>query len=370
MPLEIPERNANYWVGLDVGGANIKIADVNGKSQSLPFPMWTDYQSLSATLSNLIQEFTESQHPNVAATMTGELADCFASKQDGVKYICRALDSVTENKCFVYQVSDPNGKFVSSQDAANDWRPTAASNWHALTNFVARQTESGIVFDIGSTSTDIIPFAGGHCISDSITDTERLAKGELVYTGVVRSPICALLDKVVLCDGSKIQVAHELFANMLDAYLLLDKIPKSESTRFTADGRASTISCASQRLARTLCADVSEIETEDIDRIATAAATAQRQLITESFSKVFGRLLESTTSSTKIQNPKIVVSGEGAWLAKSIADECSRDLPIVHLSDLVSKDDPSLHTAATAYAVAHLAAIHQARSTEVTNANR
>ena len=371
MPQEFPEPKTNDWIGLDVGGANIKIADVHGNCQSISFPMWTDCRKLSETLSQLLDEFARDGNPNIAATMTGELADCFASKQEGVKFICNALAIASKNRCSVYQVS---GKFVSTEQAANNWKPTAASNWHALTNFVAEQTNCGIVFDIGSTTTDIIPFAGGVCATESVTDLDRLSAGELVYTGVVRSPVCSLVNQFECSEGkrskgAKFQIAQELFATALDAYLVLAKTPESESVRFTADGRPATIECARQRLARCLCADVSELHASDIKNLASSVADAQFEIIADSFRRVYKRLENSTQ-----QRPTIVISGEGSWLAYEIARKLAGDLPTIELCELIGKTHPTsstdLNTSATAYAVACLAAKQQTSKMEFSNASR
>ena len=55
--------------------------------------------------------------------------------------------------------------------------------------------------DVGSTITDTIPIAGGAARAGG-TDFERLKRGELLYSGVLRTNLAALLDRVVL-DGAR-----------------------------------------------------------------------------------------------------------------------------------------------------------------------
>ncbi len=262
-------ETTNYWIGIDVGGANLKIADVDGNADSMMFPMWIEYSKLADVLREMIDDFSRILRPNVAVTMTGELADCFASKKAGVAYICNAVQfAAAGHRTAFYQTT---GQFVSAFDATDNWKLTAAANWHALSSQVALQVDQGILLDIGSTTADIIPFGNGHCASRSINDTDRLLSNELVYTGVVRSPVCSLVTHATI-DGQKCQVAQELFATSLDAYLILGKIPESDDCRFTADHRPSTLACARQRLARHLCADAADVDAATIENFAREIA--------------------------------------------------------------------------------------------------
>jgi len=68
------------WLALDIGGANLKAADGNGFAVSQPFPMWENSRNLVDALRTLIALAPKVTH--VAATMTGELADCFTTEED------------------------------------------------------------------------------------------------------------------------------------------------------------------------------------------------------------------------------------------------------------------------------------------------
>ena len=97
----------------------------------------------------------------------------------------------------------------------------AASNWHALANFVCRfvTSRTGLLIDVGSTTTDVIPLADGRVAARGRNDTERLLSQELVYRGVGRTPICALTDALPLRE-QLCPIAAEVFATTADAYLL------------------------------------------------------------------------------------------------------------------------------------------------------
>ena len=70
----------------------------------------------------------------------------------------------------------------------------AAANWLALATLVARLVpdDVGLLIDVGTTTTDLIPLDHGRAAARGRTDTERLQNGELVYAGVRRTPVCAL----------------------------------------------------------------------------------------------------------------------------------------------------------------------------------
>ena len=75
---------------------------------------------------------------------------------------------------------------------------TSTTSWRRSSPLSARSprfapTGSALLVDIGSTTTDLIPLRDGVAVPTGRTDTERLASGELVYTGVRRTPACALL---------------------------------------------------------------------------------------------------------------------------------------------------------------------------------
>ena len=43
------------WLGVDIGGANLKAADGRGWAQSVPFALWRDPQGLAEALAALVE---------------------------------------------------------------------------------------------------------------------------------------------------------------------------------------------------------------------------------------------------------------------------------------------------------------------------
>ncbi len=63
------------WLALDIGGANLKVADGRGFAESYSFALWRDPNGLSQQVRTIISEAPKADH--LAVTMTGELADFF-----------------------------------------------------------------------------------------------------------------------------------------------------------------------------------------------------------------------------------------------------------------------------------------------------
>ncbi len=330
-------------LGLDIGGANLKAATSAGDVQSEPFEIWRAPHELANRLRDLIARFPPVDV--LAVTMTAELADCFATKSEGVAAIITAVQKVAENSAVA--VWQTTGVFAAPEAARHLPQTVAASNWHALATWAGRLAPRGpaLILDIGSTTTDIIPMADGLPVTRGLTDLDRLLNHELVYTGTRRTPLCAIAETVSL-RGMPCRVAAELFATILDVYLILGWIPESPDDRLTADGRPATMACAHDRLARMVCCDRTEITLPEARSIARAFAEAQRISVATAIDAVVGR--EPGPLET------VMVAGAGEWLARKILAESplTQGAQLLQLAQLTS---PGLAEAACAYAVAVLA---------------
>jgi probable H4MPT-linked C1 transfer pathway protein len=268
----------------------------------------------------------------LAVTMTGELCDCFASKREGVHAILHSIGTIYDQKRI--RVWCAQGRFLSFDEAMDRPHSVAAANWLALAHLVAQRfpAEAVLLVDTGSTTTDITFLNGGVPEPRGLTDPARLASGELVYTGVRRTPVCAVLG---------LEVAAEFFATMLDACLILGLIAENAADRDTADGRPATRPFAHARLARMRCADTETFSEEDALSLAANAVGIQRQAVR--------RAVQSVVAG-KPAVQRLVVAGSGEILARSGGWPDAR---VTSLADLLG---PDISEAACAHAVAMLAA--------------
>ena len=336
-------------IGLDIGGANLKAVflpasgDKGASAIEVPFEMWMR----SAELPNAIHEIVNqvdvaNEAQKIAVTMTGELADCFSSKKEGVAFIADSLKQFAGSKQVAfYQVG---GGWSSFETVQKNWPLVAASNWHAMAQFGARflPQGTGLIIDIGSTTTDVIPVADGVPQAIGTNDFTRLKNYELIYAGIGRTPICSLIQWLDVGD-QKVGLARELFATINDALIYLKLVPEDSTGTHSADGRSNSTLHVQHRLARMVCSDVAEIDSLLIEQIAEEAVEAYRRLLVEAIGHSLQRIGNPTQS--------VLLVGSGSFFAERVLTERFPQLSPVVLSKLIS---PSANTCGPAYAVAAL----------------
>ncbi|HXG11426.1 MAG TPA: hydantoinase/oxoprolinase family protein [Gemmataceae bacterium] len=320
-------------LGLDIGGANLKAAHTDGGARLLPFELWKAPARLPAALRALLEQMPALDL--LAVTMTGELCDCFETKRQGVEAILDAVTAVAGQA--PVRVWRTDGRLVGIEEARRTPLLTAAANWLALAIYAGRFAPEGpaLLLDLGSTTTDIVPLLDGRPVPRGRTDAERLRCGELVYTGIRRTPVCALVG-----DG----VAAELFATTLDVYLALEYLPEDPLDRGTADGRPATRAGAHARLARMLGGDGETCPLEETRDLARRAAQEQIARIRAGLKRVADALPGPPRT--------VIVSGSGELVAREVV----QGWQAATLVSLAEKLGPAVSQAACAYALAVLAA--------------
>lgn len=288
-------------IGLDIGGANTKLASSDGTLVELHYlPLWKNTR-----LPEVLKEIAQRLKPErVAVVMTGELADCFEDKEQGIRFIKETVDSAFGSERVSYINSQ--GRF---QSEANSLRELAAANWAASARLIGEEVGDCIFVDVGSTTSDIIPIIAGEHRA-GLTDFERLLRGELVYAGTLRTNLAALLEKVKLEKGM-CRTSSELFATTADAYLILGKIDEAAYTCETADGAGRSKTDAMRRIARLVCADLSEVEDREIYEIAEQVKDKQISVLAEAVLEVAER--------NGLQ--KIASAGLGEFMIKEVAEK-------------------------------------------------
>lgn len=276
-------------LGWDIGGANTKVValeqDTAGvasyRATSVACDIRHDPSELRGVLRRMAAEFKGAVAH--AVTMTAELSRAFRTKREGVTFVLDALAEALPGASVSVYTAD--GTFVTPDEAKADPLATAASNWMATASLLARTVPNGLLIDIGSTSTDIIPIIDGTVAARGRTDPARLGSGELVYTGATRTPAESVVRQVPLGNGMA-RVAAEGFAVTGDAYLWLGRLTTGDYTAATPDGRPAEREFAGERLARFVCADRDMLDDDALDGIAHAIAHAQLYTIVEAVAQV------------------------------------------------------------------------------------
>ena len=337
-------------LAFDVGGANIKAADGLGWVHSEPFELWRRRSELPAALARIVS----ARRPRrVVATMTGEIADCYASRREGVADIVAAVSSASraaagpECPVGIYLV---DGTIVSPEEAVQRPLAAAASNWHAVARLAATATTTDRAFliDIGSTTTDIVPLVERSPAATGHDDVTRMAAGELVYAGVERTPVAAIV-RSLPWRGRKHPVASELFAQSLDVWLLLGGLAENSDSTLsgslnTADGGPATRAAAQRRLARMLLADPDGVTHDEAITMAAWCADRQSLQVARAFHRV--------ADSCGWQPGSVVLSGHGVCLARRALARAGWSGDLVSLTDTLG---PDVSRAAPAHSLALIA---------------
>jgi probable H4MPT-linked C1 transfer pathway protein len=332
--------------GWDIGGAHLKLACVEDETlvhaAQLPCALWRGLDELRRALS----EARDGLGPidRHAVTMTGELADLFPDRASGVAAILDALaEFVPVASLAAYSTS---GAFVSVQQASAAPNLVASANWHATSRYLANRLHNGLLVDIGSTTTDIVPFLQARVAARGATDVERLATGELIYTGVVRTPLVAIAQEIAF-GGRMVGVMAELFATAADAHRLAGTLPEGADLQATADNRGKSLPESRARLARMIGMD------------ASAAPEAAWRHLAESFVRRQAVSIEIAvdrvlSASDLPSDVPVIGAGTGRFLAEELARRFRRpyrafgdniEAPSLRLRSLASDIAPAVAVA-------------------------
>ena len=300
---------------MDIGGANTKAAWLTGlslRTVSRPFEVWRDREALVAVLRDVAAEVAAGQPQAAAITMTAELSDAFRTKREGVSFVLDAAEAALGDQPL--SVLTTAGELVTVEAArARPW-DVAAANWVATALAVADVHPDALLIDVGSTTADVVPIAAGRVAASGHNDLERLLAGELVYTGALRTNLAAIASGVPVRRGW-CPVSSEYFATSADVHLILGHLTPEAYACPTPDGRAGTVAFARERIARLVCADLEQLDDDEIDAIASFLHGEQ--------------LRQLEAAARRVQRPlppeaPVVAVGSGDFLAREVAARLGR----------------------------------------------
>lgn len=315
-------------LGVDIGGANTKSASSDGRFAEIKYlPLWR-----RCPLGEHLAKLSSRLNPDaVGVVMTGELADCFESRREGVMFIAAEVERAFECAVHFWGLSGFH-RNASGENAMD----LAAANWSASAALLLKDIGKCILVDMGSTTTDIVPVVDRPL--SGCTDLKRLMRGELLYTGALRTNLAALLPQVELSGGSA-PLSSELFSITADAYLALGDIEPDAYSCETPDGGPKSREGALRRLARTVCSDLEELGEDGALSIASQARSRQISIVSAGISRI--------ADMHNIR--RVVAAGVGEFIVKAACERAG--LECIRLSDIYGK---SLSDVFPAFAVARL----------------
>jgi (4-(4-[2-(gamma-L-glutamylamino)ethyl]phenoxymethyl)furan-2-yl)methanamine synthase len=333
--------------GWDLGGVNLKLARVEdgqvGSVAQIPCPALAEPRKFDLAAVEALALIGDSDAGH-AVTMTGELSDVFASRYEGVAYLVSLMRKLVGDGARFYSLDG----FVDAHGTVTGWQDVASANWHASAALAAAVEDSGLLVDVGTTTTDLIPFKQGHPCAVGRTDGDRLTEGELIYRGVVRTPVMAVAGRAPF-KGRMQGLAAERFATMADVYRLTGQLPEDADPFPSADNRGKDLEESAARLARMLGRDA-----EDADIVAwRALAYFLARRLLDQIEADARALIERDGLSP---DAPIVGAGCGRFLAAALADRLG--CPYRDFADLTPCADEAremVARCAPAAAVAQLA---------------
>jgi (4-(4-[2-(gamma-L-glutamylamino)ethyl]phenoxymethyl)furan-2-yl)methanamine synthase len=317
-----PERRV---VGWDIGGAHVK-ACLMQRGEVLDVaqwacPLWQGLEHLDRVLDAAHERWPSLAAAHHAVTMTGEMVDLFEHREDGVRRIAERL-AARLGAAEPPQFFAGDAGWCGAGDVARDWAAIASANWLATARHAARYTAQhsaqhparhtvrqtahptdrqtahpadphtahlaerpttaranaaageGVLIDIGSTTTDLIAFRAGRVLATSRTDAQRLASGELVYHGVVRTPLCAVAPRIAW-RGETLNVMNEFFATSADVYRATGELDPAHDLHPAADNAGKDAPATHRRLARMIGLDARDASPGEWLQLAHAWRAAQ-----------------------------------------------------------------------------------------------
>ncbi len=315
-------------IGWDIGGAHLKMAIATSHESvhdvhQVACPLWLGIEHLNQSIHELSKYFpsTISKH---AITMTGELADVFPNRTQGIDSIVKAMEQSLDNSELYFYAGD-NG-LVKKNKISTLYTAIGSANWLVSANFVAMRLKDALFIDIGSTTTDIIRIDDHRVNYDGYTDAERLYSRELVYCGAVRTPLFALCKSAPI-DSKFIPIINELFSNSADVYRLTNELPDHADMGTTPDGQSKSKEDSARRIARMFGFDSANVQLWE-----TVAEYIREQQI----QMILNACRKQVATSMQANSVPIVGAGVGRFLAKQIARRMNR--PYIDFNELIHFD--------------------------------
>jgi probable H4MPT-linked C1 transfer pathway protein len=302
-------------IGWDIGGAHLKGARIEAgrvvAAAQIACPLWQGTGRLVAAFGEGHARLGNAPHH--AVTMTGELTDIFASRAEGVARLADLAAEALEGRIAIYAA---HKGWLAPTAAAGDADAVASANWHATASWLAATRSEALFADMGSTTTDLVPIAGGAAAVRGFSDAERLAAGELVYTGTTRTFLMAVAQRVPF-RGVWTPVMNEYFASMADVHRICGALPEGADLHPAADNRDKTFEASCARLARMIGRDAAEAEAWEWRALGGFFAEAQLRAVHDAAMQV-------VSAAHLAPDAPLVAAGSGRFVLRRLAERLDR----------------------------------------------
>lgn len=326
-------------VGWDIGGVHTKICVLSTSKkihaiQQIALPIWKDMHQLTTCFCQIKKQFCVGT-ANHAITMTAELSDVFENRLVGVEKISSIWrDSFPQAIGYMYS---HNGDFVKLTEIKNHWTSIASANWHASAMYLSTKVPNALLVDIGSTTTDIVPWQNHRLLNIGNDDASRLEQQELLYLGAVRTPIMAITDHVPFKGNWRV-IMNERFAEIADVYRVCEQLLPAFDIGETADNRSIDPYSSIKRIARLLGEDIENRAVWIKDKPSWKHLIAF--IKNKHINKIAAGIVRQLSRNELNKINTLVGAGIGSFLVKEIA--YLYNLHYIDAADLFEKSSTSL----------------------------
>ncbi len=305
-------------VGLDVGGAHLKVACARDgqivEVVQIPCPLWQGMEHLDHALAGARRLTDKAER--ISITMTGELSDLFTDRREGVETLVARLS--TEFGDAVRFWMGRRG-FGNASEAIQHHADVASTNFLATAQLAGARLSDALLVDMGSTTTDVIAVKSGRPAVTGYSDADRLATRELVYTGLTRTAVMGVATWATF-KGQEQGLCREYLATMADVRRILGDLRDGVDQHATADGRGKSIEESVGRLARMFGRDAADGTLSDWRDAAAKLDEAQLVPIREACSIVSARAGLPDGAPFVLAGIGAAVLADG--LAKALGRDC------------------------------------------------
>jgi len=242
-------------MGWDIGGANTKYCALNDNTidcKIKSFELWRTTKEIQKFVSETHKKFSNKYNIINAISMSGETCDIFPTRDLGVKKILSFFNNQRSDN----YVFSKNEKFIKINKNISSGL-IASMNWLAAATYLKSYNKNIIGIDLGSTTTDILLIKDNQIINKRKNDFTGLTSSELMYTGCLRTPISAIVNKIKI-RNKVYNIIPENFASIADIYNVLSVILSKNNYTNSSDNRPKTYYYSMRRLSRIFGFDYSK----------------------------------------------------------------------------------------------------------------
>jgi probable H4MPT-linked C1 transfer pathway protein len=314
--MSVPRKAILGW---DLGGAHTKAALIDdcghvGSVVQIACPLWQGLEYLESGIDAVLDRVGGDRELRHVITMTGELVDLFPDRTSGVHALIHAM--IRRFPSTDVEIYGGEAGFLNPDNAVKSALQVASANWLASASWAASHLKEGVLIDVGSTTTDLIPFSDRRVLAADLSDHQRLVTQSLLYTGIVRTPLMAISDKAPFA-GEWVYLMAEHFATTADIHRLNGDLPDGADLLPSADKGEKSVAGSVRRLARMLGLDADASDLEGWRRVSRYLAEQQLRSIEDACE----RILSQPGLSAKAP---LVGAGVGRFLVERICHRLNR----------------------------------------------